>query len=254
MKLRTRLNLVVAGLTAAFVIVLIAAEIQSTRTSVREEIEAANRVASQLLGRLASSIPRSGGPELVLQFLQQLGHVRANDIILLSRRPARCCTARRRRPTRRAARRRPGLRICWRRTCHDIPSRCPAACSWSSRRSRRAPCSMPGTTSPVSRAIARRHVGRRERARLLVGRARARTLSRHRRRARAHPAGRPGLPSAAAARATRRSAIGAAFNRMAQAVRTRCRPSARRTKPRRGSKSGAKWPRSSSSASRRSGA
>jgi hypothetical protein len=50
MKLRTRLNLVVTGLTATFMIVLIAAEILTARTSVREEIEAANRAASQLLG------------------------------------------------------------------------------------------------------------------------------------------------------------------------------------------------------------
>lgn len=84
MKLRTRLNIVVAGLTAAFVIVLIAAQIQNTRASVREEIEAANRVASQLLGRLAGIYSREGGPELVLQFLDQLGRVRANDIVLRS--------------------------------------------------------------------------------------------------------------------------------------------------------------------------
>jgi len=49
MKLRTRLNLVVAGLTAAFVIVLILGEFQAARSSIREEIEAANRVAAQLL-------------------------------------------------------------------------------------------------------------------------------------------------------------------------------------------------------------
>ena len=84
MKLRTRLNLVVAGLTALFVAVLCAAEIQSTRSSVREEIEAANRVASQLLGRLAAIYSREGGSELTLQFLQQLGRVRANDITLIS--------------------------------------------------------------------------------------------------------------------------------------------------------------------------
>jgi two-component system sensor histidine kinase UhpB len=84
MKLRTRLNLVVAGLTAAFVIVLISAEIQATRSSIREEIEAANRVAAQLLGRLALIYSSEGGPELVLPFLQQLGHVRANDIQLHS--------------------------------------------------------------------------------------------------------------------------------------------------------------------------
>jgi two-component system sensor histidine kinase UhpB len=84
MKLRTRLNLVVAGLTAAFVIVLISAEIQATRSSIREEIEAANRVASQLLGRLALIYSSEGGPQLVLPFLQQLGHVRANDLLLRS--------------------------------------------------------------------------------------------------------------------------------------------------------------------------
>jgi len=84
MRLRTRLNLVVAALSAAFVIVLIAAEIQSTRESVREEIEAANRVAAHLLGRLAAVYSTIGGPDLVLQFLQQLGRVRANEVYLLS--------------------------------------------------------------------------------------------------------------------------------------------------------------------------
>jgi two-component system sensor histidine kinase UhpB len=84
MKLRTRLNLVVAGLTAIFVAVLITAEFQSTQISVREEIEAANRVAAQLLGRLASIYSREGGSGLTLEFLEQLGRVRANDIVLRS--------------------------------------------------------------------------------------------------------------------------------------------------------------------------
>src|SRR5450631_3311224 len=84
MRLRTRLNLVVAALSAAFLIVLIATEVQSSRTSVREEIEAANRVASQLLGRLAAVYSQVGGPDLVLQFLQQLGRVRSNEVSLRS--------------------------------------------------------------------------------------------------------------------------------------------------------------------------
>jgi two-component system, NarL family, sensor histidine kinase UhpB len=84
MRLRTRLNLVVSALSAAFVVVLIAAEIKGTRESVREEIEAANLVAAHLLGRLAAVYSTIGGPDLVLQFLQQLGHVRANGIYLLS--------------------------------------------------------------------------------------------------------------------------------------------------------------------------
>jgi two-component system, NarL family, sensor histidine kinase UhpB len=78
------LNLVVAALSAAFLIVLIAAQVQSARASVREEIEAANRVAAQLLGRLAAVYSQVGGPDLVLQFLQQLGRVRSNEVSLQS--------------------------------------------------------------------------------------------------------------------------------------------------------------------------
>ena len=84
MRLRTRLNLVVAALSAAFVIVLIAAEIEATRDSVREETEAANRVASLLLGQLTTLYSQIGGPDLVLQFLHQLGRVRANEVYLVS--------------------------------------------------------------------------------------------------------------------------------------------------------------------------
>jgi two-component system, NarL family, sensor histidine kinase UhpB len=84
MKLRTRLNLVVAGLTAAFVVVLILAEFEATRSSIREEIEAANRVAAQLLGRLVLIYSTEGGPDVALEFLQRTGHVRANDIVLRS--------------------------------------------------------------------------------------------------------------------------------------------------------------------------
>ncbi|HUX72720.1 MAG TPA: ATP-binding protein [Steroidobacteraceae bacterium] len=84
MKLRTRLNLVVAGLSAAFVIVLISAEINGSRNSVREEIQAANVVASHFLGRLAEIYSVFGGPDMVLQFLQHLGRIRANEIYLLS--------------------------------------------------------------------------------------------------------------------------------------------------------------------------
>jgi two-component system sensor histidine kinase UhpB len=84
MKLRTRLNIVVAGLTAAFVVVLIAAAFQDARSSVGEEIRTANQVASRLLGRLAGIYSREGGRELLLQFLEQLGRVRSNEIILRS--------------------------------------------------------------------------------------------------------------------------------------------------------------------------
>ncbi len=82
MKLRTRLNLVVTGLTAVFLLALVAEGIRATRSSIREEIEAANRVAAQLLGGLALSYADSGGTPAVKFLLERLGHVRANDISL----------------------------------------------------------------------------------------------------------------------------------------------------------------------------
>lgn len=84
MRLRTHLNLVVTGLSAAFVIVLIAAEIQSMRGSVREETEAANRVAALFLGRMTALYSNVGGPDAALQFMRQLGRVRANEVYLQS--------------------------------------------------------------------------------------------------------------------------------------------------------------------------
>jgi len=85
MKLRTRLHLVVTGLTIVWVIVLVAAEVQVTRARVQEEIEAANQVATQLIGRLVDIYWRVGGPQIVVGFLTQLGHVRSNDILLTYR-------------------------------------------------------------------------------------------------------------------------------------------------------------------------
>jgi two-component system, NarL family, sensor histidine kinase UhpB len=82
MKLRTRLYLVLTGLTAVFVAVLVAAEVRETRASIREEIEAANRVAAHLLGRLGPVYAAAGGPAAVQELLRQLGHVRANEITL----------------------------------------------------------------------------------------------------------------------------------------------------------------------------
>src|ERR1700741_1237480 len=82
MKLRTRLNLVLTGLTAVFVLVLVVDEIRDTRSSVSEEIEAAHRVAAHVLGTLAPSYAASGGGAAVQQLLERLGHVRANEITL----------------------------------------------------------------------------------------------------------------------------------------------------------------------------
>jgi two-component sensor histidine kinase len=82
MKLRTRLHLVVTGLTVAWVIVLVVSEVQLTRSRVREDILSANQVTIQLLGRLVNVYGLIGGSGAVGQFLTQLGHVRSNDIVL----------------------------------------------------------------------------------------------------------------------------------------------------------------------------
>ena len=82
MRLRTRLNLVLTGLTAVLVAVLLADQVRNMRSSVREEIEAANRVAAHFLGRLAVTYATGGGTPAVRELLRQLGHVRANDITL----------------------------------------------------------------------------------------------------------------------------------------------------------------------------
>src|SRR5437660_1293278 len=82
MKLRTRLNLVLISLTAVSVGVLIVDELHDMRSSIREEIEAANRVAAHLLGSLALTDSSADGLAAVREQLQKLGHVRANDITL----------------------------------------------------------------------------------------------------------------------------------------------------------------------------
>lgn len=84
MTLRRRLNLLVAFLSATFVAVLLLADLQSARISLREEITAANRVAAQLLGHLAAMQEPEDGPERLLTFFEQLGRVRAHDITFVS--------------------------------------------------------------------------------------------------------------------------------------------------------------------------
>jgi two-component system sensor histidine kinase UhpB len=83
MKLRTRLNLIVAGLSAAFVSVVLVAEVRRARVSISEEITAANRVAVQVLGHVAAQEAPENTASLTA-FLDELGRVRANDLTLIS--------------------------------------------------------------------------------------------------------------------------------------------------------------------------
>ncbi len=79
MSLRLKANLFFAVLITIFVSIMMAREINNTRRSVWEEIEAANRVAAQVLGQVAV-IYRHSNDKHVVSFLEQLGRVRANEI------------------------------------------------------------------------------------------------------------------------------------------------------------------------------
>ena len=81
MSLRLKINLVFSLLTLLMFAVLIVVEISATRASVREEMEASSRIATQLLGRISHFYGPNEFPELVT-FLRDTGRVRANEIRL----------------------------------------------------------------------------------------------------------------------------------------------------------------------------
>lgn len=82
LSLRVKLNALVGLLMGIFVATLLWLQIDATRASVREEIVASNRVATQLLERVSWIVTR-GGPVAMRGFLEQLGRVRANDLTLV---------------------------------------------------------------------------------------------------------------------------------------------------------------------------
>jgi two-component system sensor histidine kinase UhpB len=81
MSLRLQLHLILATLIAGFTSLLVVQQVEDTRRSVREEVEAASIVASQVLSRVGWIFEQAGVPGMV-QFLRRLGHVRGNDISL----------------------------------------------------------------------------------------------------------------------------------------------------------------------------
>lgn len=81
MSLRLQINLLISVLLGLFASLLIGMQIDNTRRSVREEIEGANAVATQLLSRMGW-VYANNGLQGVSGFLSQLGRVRANDIEL----------------------------------------------------------------------------------------------------------------------------------------------------------------------------
>ncbi len=81
MSLRLKINLIFSALTILVFSILITVEVTATRNSVREEMEASGRIASQLLARISSFYAVQDLPDLVA-FLRATGRVRANDITL----------------------------------------------------------------------------------------------------------------------------------------------------------------------------
>ena len=76
-----KINLLLGALTCAALAVFIAQEIHTTRSSIREEMEASNRVATQLLGRITAIYVRQA-PWALAEVLRETGRVRANEIRL----------------------------------------------------------------------------------------------------------------------------------------------------------------------------
>jgi two-component system sensor histidine kinase UhpB len=81
LSLRLKINLIFAALTLVVLGIFVALEIQATRSSVREEMQASNRIATQLLTRIGGIYARDGTAKLA-EFLRQTGRVRANEVHL----------------------------------------------------------------------------------------------------------------------------------------------------------------------------
>jgi len=81
MSLRLQINLLLASVIVVFTLVVLAFQLIDTRRSVREETEAANRVATQLLGYFVNTYAQTSQP-IVLESLERLGRVRSTEITL----------------------------------------------------------------------------------------------------------------------------------------------------------------------------
>jgi two-component system sensor histidine kinase UhpB len=81
MSLRLKINIVFAAVGVLLLAVLALVAVQSARSSVREEIDASNRIATQLLERVVR-LHALGGLDGLAGFLADTGRIRANDIAL----------------------------------------------------------------------------------------------------------------------------------------------------------------------------
>lgn len=81
MSMRLQINLLVAGLIALFLGITLYFQIAETRSSVRDETEAANRVATHLLADFVR-IHADRGQAALVESLDRLGRVRSTEIQL----------------------------------------------------------------------------------------------------------------------------------------------------------------------------
>ena len=86
MSLRLRLNLLITALMLLFMLAVGYVNFNGTKSSIQEGVEAATRVTVQLLDTVIVSSaqnPQWGYTQDVMhRFLEQLGHVRGNEIFL----------------------------------------------------------------------------------------------------------------------------------------------------------------------------
>ncbi len=86
MSLRLRINLVISALMIAFLVAAGAIIVDDTRRSIREEIEAGTKITVQLISAVVYAgqfFPSTSSQrEYLLSFLNNLGRVRAHDIVL----------------------------------------------------------------------------------------------------------------------------------------------------------------------------
>jgi two-component system sensor histidine kinase UhpB len=80
-SLRQKISLLFVGVGVLLLVVLATVAVQSARNSVREEIDASNRIAAQLLERVAR-LHALGGLDSLVGFLSETGRIRANEVLL----------------------------------------------------------------------------------------------------------------------------------------------------------------------------
>ena len=83
MSLRLQINLIIGLLLASFASVLIGLQLGDTRRSVREEMDGASVVATQLLSRVQANTNSANLADMA-RFLSAVGRIRAHEIELLN--------------------------------------------------------------------------------------------------------------------------------------------------------------------------